>query len=201
MRIAEFQKKLNDFALRPSPGGLVCICEGLMDSLFTAQITLKQAWRIQEKIDYLGGSPEVSCNIIRITHITWEILEAYAELSQEHDEYPLSTLQNALTELQYALYDLKTSGWESVYPYMRAYYEKRQAGRVIASLALTSFMTDRGVRAYTGETTLHKKLSDLVTESMDLQAVEKALPSEIAGWVLRNVVHGHALVSDFEGVF
>ena len=199
MRIVELQDNLKDFASLPSPESLVCTCENLLESLFTGAITLRQAWEVQEKLEYTGTSPEVSCNVIRVTHTTWEILESYAELSQEHDEYPLGTLQNALTELHYIFYKLRTTGWESVCPYMRAYYEKRKDGRVIASLALTSFICDGDLHAFTGETILHKKLRSIVAEAKDLHAVDQALPLKLAGWGLRNVVYGHALESDFKG--
>lgn len=143
-------------------------------------------------------SPEIYCNIIDVAHTAWEILESYAELSQDFEEYSLDTLQNSVSELDRILFRLKTSGWEPVYSYIRAYYECHRDGKVVASIAMTAYLQDGKPRAVVGKTKPHYVFKRIVSKAKDIDDVERALPTKIDEWELRNVVRAHALVSELQ---
>lgn len=204
MLIGELSKRIAGFQNNPKPSDLATILDGIVDSLLSGSISYNQAFRMQHKIENTSSTPKVGCNVLRAAHMLWEAIEWAADVicndSQEGaSDYPILELQNVLTEINYEIFRLRDVGWENVFPYMRAYYERFSGEKIIASTSLTAYEEQNVLCTYDANNSLHQFFSKLVSEANTLEQLEQQVPATFKDWQLRNISRGYSLASDFTG--
>ncbi len=195
MNVAQLDEELQRLQAQPSPTQLAFLVETILDARLAGKISVRVGFAYERAIENVGGSPEISTNCINVAHELWDVIEWSADVEAGTDGYPLMELQDDLTQIFETLYRLKHVGWEPVY--LRAYYDRHDRQRVVASIALTAYNQGGNLKSYHANTELHDVMGRLVEQSRDLDELQGILPARYNHWLLRDVVRGYALVNDF----
>lgn len=182
----------------PEPHWLVDFGENLISQLFDGKINSRTAFCYQEKLESIGAAnPMIGCNCVRYAHKMWDVIEWATDVIGGSTGYPLTELQNDLTELYLEGFRLRHEGWEAVLPYVRTYYHKKTGGKVISSKVFTAYERGGVLRCFTADKEIGKVLTQILDASVSLDAFSVSIPKKISNFEIRDIVTGYSLQSDF----